>query len=110
MEACKAYYYAARDQRGAAGDFHPASEIHQKFGELVGAALADAWLRAGRPEDAIYAELGPGRGTLADDALRVMRRAGFAGEVHLVETSPTLRDEQSRRLPEAKFHDALGQL
>ena len=33
---------------------------------------------------------GPGRGTLANDALRVLRRAGFEGEVHLVETSPAL--------------------
>ena len=44
----------------------------------------------GAPANAIYAELGPGRGTLAADALRVMRSAGFAGEVHLVETSPAL--------------------
>ena len=61
------------------------------FGELVGAALADCWTRAGAPADAIYAELGPGRGTLAADALRVLRSAGFAGDVHLVETSPVLR-------------------
>jgi NADH dehydrogenase [ubiquinone] 1 alpha subcomplex assembly factor 7 len=54
----------------------------------LGAALADVWTRAGQPVDAIYAELGPGRGTLANDALRVLRRAGFAGEVHLVENQP----------------------
>ena len=65
------------------------------FGEMVGAALADCWTRAGAPADAIYVELGPGRGTLAADALRVMRAAGFAGEVHLVETSPVLRDAQT---------------
>ena len=85
MEACNAYYYGSRDPLGAAGDFTTAPEISQMFGELVGAALADAWTRAGKPADAVYAELGPGRGTLADDALRVMRRAGFNGDVHLVE-------------------------
>ena len=85
MEACNAYYYATRDPLGAAGDFTTAPEIHQMFGELVGAALADVWTRAGKPADAIYVELGPGRGTLASDALRVLRRAGFTGEVHLVE-------------------------
>ena len=47
------------------------------FGEMVGAALADCWTRAGAPADAIYVELGPGRGTLASDALRVMRAAGL---------------------------------
>nr|WP_283938305.1 SAM-dependent methyltransferase [Sphingomonas brevis] len=110
MEACNAYYYATRDPLGAGGDFTTAPEIHQMFGELVGAALSDVWVRAGRPDDAVYAELGPGRGTLAEDALRVLRRAGFAGQMHLVETSPRLREEQAKRLPGAKFHDELGDL
>ena len=110
MEACNAYYYATRDPLGAAGDFTTAPEIHQMFGELVGAALADVWTRAGSPAEAIYAELGPGRGTLANDALRVMRRAGFDGEVHLVETSPALREQQARLLPEAIFHDGIATL
>ena len=110
MEACNAYYYATRDPLGAGGDFTTAPEIHQMFGELVGAALADAWQRAGSPRDAIYAELGPGRGTLANDALRVMRRSGFAGEIHLVETSPSLRDAQAGLLPEANFHEDLSGL
>src|SRR5205809_1754695 len=83
-------YYATRNPLGARGDFTTAPEISQMFGEMVGAALADCWKRAGSPADAIYVELGPGRGTLAVDALRVMRAAGFAGEAHLVETSPLL--------------------
>jgi NADH dehydrogenase [ubiquinone] 1 alpha subcomplex assembly factor 7 len=107
MAAANAHYYAKRDPLGADGDFITAPEIHQMFGELVGAALADVWVRAGQPADAVYAELGPGRGTLAEDALRVLRRAGFDGEVHLVETSPSLREVQASRLPEAEFHESL---
>jgi SAM-dependent MidA family methyltransferase len=107
MQACNAYYYSTRDPLGATGDFVTAPEIHQMFGELIGAALADVWTRAGKPADAIYAELGPGRGALANDALRVMRRAGFGGEVHLVETSPHLRQAQAKLLPEADFHEGL---
>jgi SAM-dependent MidA family methyltransferase len=80
------------------------------FGELSGAALADAWSRAGKPMDAVYAELGPGRGTLASDALRVLRRASFEGDVHLIETSPALREAQAKLLPEAIFHDGMGTL
>ena len=110
MEACNTYYYATRDPLGIAGDFTTAPEIHQMFGELVGAALADLWIRAGKPSDAIYAELGPGRGTLANDALRVMRRSGFEGGVHLVETSPALRDAQAELLPEAVFHEEIASL
>jgi NADH dehydrogenase [ubiquinone] 1 alpha subcomplex assembly factor 7 len=68
------------------------------------------WSRAGKPGDAVYAELGPGRGTLANDALRVLRRAGFEGEAHLVETSPALRERQVKLLPDASFHDDIGSL
>lgn len=110
MEACNTYYYATRDPLGASGDFTTAPEIHQMFGEMIGAALADVWTRAGSPADAVYTELGPGRGSLANDALRVMRRAGFAGEVHLVETSPALRDKQGKLLPKAVFHEQIADL
>ena len=110
MEACNTYYYATRDPLGARGDFTTAPEISQMFGEMIGAALADCWRRAGKPDEAIYVELGPGRGTLAADALRVLRSAGFAGKVHLVETSPILRDMQRQALPDARWHEAIDEL
>jgi SAM-dependent MidA family methyltransferase len=110
MGACNAYYYATRDPLGASGDFTTAPEISQMFGELVGACLADCWTRAGKPSDAIYVELGPGRGTLAADALRVMRSAGLRPAVHFVETSPILREAQAKAVPEAAWHDELSTL
>ena len=110
MEACNAYYYATRDPLGAAGDFTTAPEISQMFGEMIGGALGDCWKRAGAPADAIYAELGPGRGTLASDALRVMRVAGFSGEVHFVETSPVLRQVQERAVENAHWHESIEDL
>ena len=110
MEACNAYYYATRDPLGQRGDFTTAPEVSQMFGELVGAALADCWLSAGSPVDAVYAELGPGRGTLAADALRVLRRAGFKGEAHLVETSPVLREAQAQAVPDAVSHESIDGL
>ena len=110
MEACNAYYYATRDPLGSEGDFTTAPEISQMFGEMIGAALANAWTLAGSRADAVYAELGPGRGTLAADALRVLRSAGFAGEVHLVETSPHLRERQRIAVPEASWHDSVADL
>jgi SAM-dependent MidA family methyltransferase len=110
MEACNAYYYATRDPLGSGGDFVTAPEISQMFGELVGAVLADCWKRAGAPEDAIYAELGPGRGTLASDALRVLRMAGFRGEVYLVETSPFLRQAQQEMVPDARWTEKIDDL
>jgi SAM-dependent MidA family methyltransferase len=110
MEACNAYYYGTGDPLGERGDFITAPEISQMFGEIVGACLADCWTRAGRPADAIYTELGPGRGTLAADALRVMRGAGFSGEPHFVETSPTLREAQKQTVADARWHERLDGL
>ncbi|MEA3029770.1 MAG: dehydrogenase [ubiquinone] 1 alpha subcomplex assembly factor 7 [Sphingomonadales bacterium] len=110
MGLANAHYYAARDPLGAAGDFTTAPEISQMFGELAGLCLADAWQQAGRPEGTLYAELGPGRGTLAADALRAMRGAGLAPEVHFVETSPVLRRAQAERVPQARWHDDLSTL
>ena len=110
MQACNAYYYATRDPLGLRGDFTTAPEISQMFGEMIGGALADVWKRAGAPADAIYVELGPGRGTLAADALRMMRSAGFGGEVHLVETSPVLREMQKKAMSDAQWHESIDDL
>lgn len=105
MAESNALYYTSRDPLGATGDFITAPEISQMFGELIGLWLADVWHSAGRPADAIYAELGPGRGTLAADALRAMKGADLRPHVHLVEASPVLREAQAAVLPGAHFHD-----
>nr|WP_279614810.1 SAM-dependent methyltransferase [Sphingomicrobium astaxanthinifaciens] len=110
IAASNAHYYASRDPLGKAGDFTTAPEISQMFGEMVGACLADCFLRAGAPADAAYCELGPGRGTLASDALRLLRGVGFAGPTHFVETSPALRGEQEKRHPTAHWHDDVDAL
>ena len=105
-----AHYYATRDPLGAEGDFTTAPEISQMFGELIGLWLADLWDRAGRPDNAAYVELGPGRGTLAADALRAMKAAGLAPPVHFVETSPVLRAAQKEQVPDARWHDDVDNL
>jgi SAM-dependent MidA family methyltransferase len=110
IEACNAYYYATRDPLGGSGDFTTAPEISQMFGEIIGAALADVWKRAGAPADVVYVELGPGRGTLASDALQVLRSLGWRGEVHLVETSPVLREAQRGAIGDAQWHDEIEDL
>jgi NADH dehydrogenase [ubiquinone] 1 alpha subcomplex assembly factor 7 len=110
MAEANAHYYATRDPLGASGDFVTAPEISQMFGELVGLWLADLWVRAGSPDGARYVELGPGRGTLAADALRAMRAAGLAPPAELVETSPALRRAQASRIPAARWHDDLSTL
>ncbi|MBO9576479.1 MAG: SAM-dependent methyltransferase [Sphingobium sp.] len=109
MEAANAAYYGGRDPLGRAGDFITAPEISQMFGELIGLWAADLILRAGAGDTA-YVELGPGRGTLAADALRAMAKAGLAPPVHFVETSPALREKQRISVPRAQWHDVMTSL
>ena len=110
MAEANARYYATRDPLGAAGDFVTAPEISQMFGELIGLWLADIWQRAGSPDGVCYVELGPGRGTLARDALRAASRAGLVPEVHFVETSPALTALQQAAHPEEIWHHDLSGL
>ena len=108
-------YYATRDPLGRSGDFTTAPEISQMFGELIGAwaaAVLAAMTSAAPGARPGLVELGPGRGTLMDDALRALRAAGAEFDLHLVETSPVLRRIQAERLTAAAptFHDSVASL
>ncbi|KAJ7301622.1 S-adenosyl-L-methionine-dependent methyltransferase [Mycena albidolilacea] len=133
MQMCLAhptqgYYMNPRNPIfGAQGDFVTSPEISGIFGELLGVWLMSQWLEVvqqqqQRPPVRLI-ELGPGRGTLMHDILRVASQfTGMAGgqlkEVHLVETSPTLRALQEKRLaPSAEkygctleWHDSLDEI
>lgn len=109
MAMANAAYYSYHDPFGAAGDFITAPEVSQMFGELIGLVLADCWRQAGNP-DVAYVELGPGRGTLAVDALRSMALVNLEPPVHFVETSPFLRDYQAEMVPGAHWHDSTATL
>jgi len=60
-------YYTTRQPFGRDGDFTTAPEISQMFGELLGVWLVQVWRALGRPSPVAFAEIGPGRGTLARD-------------------------------------------
>ncbi len=104
-------YYMTREAFGEEGDFVTAPEISQVFGELIGIWCAAAWQAMGAPASFNLVELGPGRGTLIRDILRAAKvMPGFleAAKVHLVETSPRLRDIQKRSLTDAAWHETLA--
>ncbi len=105
MQAClsdaRAGYYMTHQPIGTDGDFITAPEISQVFGELLGVWAASVWQTMGEPASVIVAELGPGRGTLMADALRVFGRVPRllnSVTLALVETSPVLRGTQQETL------------
>ena len=106
-------YYRRQDPLGL--DFTTSPEISQVFGELIGVWAAVVWQQMGCPDPFVLAELGPGRGTLMADALRaVAAMPGFvaAARIHLVETSPALRERQRAALADrpVAWHDDVDDL
>jgi NADH dehydrogenase [ubiquinone] 1 alpha subcomplex assembly factor 7 len=96
-------YYIKKDPFGSRGDFITAPEISQIFGELIGLWCADMWGQSGSGPAALV-ELGPGRGTLMQDALRATENIPDFHEyltVHLIETSPILQTTQFHALQNA---------
>ncbi|MEP7240876.1 MAG: SAM-dependent methyltransferase [Devosia sp.] len=94
-------YYTAGRPIGALGDFITAPEISQIFGELIGFFIVNLWQQMGQPPSFTLLELGPGRGTLMQDALRAASKAdGFENALHLqlFESNALLKGEQEKRL------------
>lgn len=94
-------YYKSREPFGAQGDFTTAPEISQMFGELVGVWCVDLWYKMGSPDDLQIVEIGPGRGTLMDDLLRITRHIPSFHDsisISMVETSKRLSDVQREKI------------
>ncbi|KAH7971634.1 hypothetical protein HPB52_000663 [Rhipicephalus sanguineus] len=96
-------YYMHRDVFGSSGDFTThGAELDLLFVlQLVAVWFLNEWVKAGKPKPLYIVELGPGRGTLSDDMLRVFSKYSDAMEVvslHLVEISPHLSQVQELKL------------
>lgn len=71
------YYTGGTEVFGKKGDFITSPEITQVFGELVGVWTVAEWMAQGRRRSGVeLIEVGPGRGTLMDDLLRVSPFSG----------------------------------
>lgn len=105
-------YYMTGDPFGTAGDFITAPEISQVFGELIGLWAAITWQQMGSPDSLALVECGPGRGTLMEDLLRAAKSVPDfhnAIDIHLVETSSAMRQQQMETLSgyAPRWHDTI---
>ncbi|MCB1476882.1 MAG: SAM-dependent methyltransferase [Rhodobiaceae bacterium] len=115
MKRCLEPYYAAGNVIGVDGDFTTAPEISQMFGEIIGAWVLHVHQMMGAPASFNLVELGPGRGALVRDIMRVVSLrpdTERALKLHLVETSPELRKAQRMALGQrdAVWHDDISSL
>jgi len=108
-------YYKISNPIGTGGDFITAPEISQMFGEMLGAWVLLQWNFLGRPHQFNLVELGPGRGTLMNDIMRMVatdKSALAASAITLLETSDTLRKVQRKNLKnyQVSWINEIGQL
>lgn len=103
-------YYRNHNPLGQNGDFVTSPEISQMFGELIALCFMDVWQRMGAPTRIHAIELGPGRGTLMQDFLRTISPEFLkAIDLHLVDISPILKQEQRQRIThkQTTWHDDI---
>jgi NADH dehydrogenase [ubiquinone] 1 alpha subcomplex assembly factor 7 len=95
-------YYRTQKVLGDRGDFITAPEVSGLFGDVLGAFVLNEWdTTLGRPSCVSLIELGPGKGTLMGDVLRVGQlRPAFleAAHVTLLEINPFLKATQKDHL------------
>ena len=66
-------YYNNNLPIGSGGDYITSPEISQTFGEIIGLFIYDFWLNTINSKFNLI-ELGPGKGTLMDDIIRVTKK------------------------------------
>jgi hypothetical protein len=95
------YYHSSSEKIGNEGDFVTAPELSQVFGEMIGIWCYSVFIAMRKPSRINLVELGPGKGTLMQDILRVAKKfPDFKQclQVQMVEASQSLRRSQQSAL------------
>jgi SAM-dependent MidA family methyltransferase len=113
MELSNDYYYAHHHVFGKQGDFITSPEISPLFGEILAFWLMGQCERL-HITDPVILEMGPGRGFLMQDMLRILTQAKITPHIHILEKSERLRSIQQESLADFSnlltFHEDLKNL
>lgn len=94
-------YYMSKDVFGQKGDFITSPEIAQIFGEMMAVWCLNEYQKIGVQKHLQIVELGPGRGTLIQDIMKVFSQFVTNSSdisIHLVEVSPFLSKMQAQKM------------
>jgi NADH dehydrogenase [ubiquinone] 1 alpha subcomplex assembly factor 7 len=104
MDLCLSHpehgYYNKGKIFGKEGDFITSPELSQLFGESLAVFISTLYTQLNHPAKWHIVELGPGKGSLAVDILRVLKKLGFAQglSVHFVDLSNHLKTLQQKAI------------
>ena len=103
-------YYVSEEMIGSKGDFITAPEISQMFGEVIAIKILQV-ISKNNIKHFNLIELGPGRGTLIIDILRVLNKrlsSKINISLHFNEINKNFIKNLKLQFPKCKFHSVIG--
>ena len=105
-------YYRSQRPLGSKGDFITAPEISQLYGEIIGIYIAD-YIQRNQIEKFNLIELGPGKGTLMSDIIRILSsifKKNLNYQVHFVEINTEYKDNLKKIFKDCNIHTSIDNL
>lgn len=105
-------YYKSESPLGKNGDFITAPEISQLYGEIIGLFIAN-YIKENHLKEFNLIELGPGRGTLMKDVVRVLSTIfenKIHYDIHFVEINKTFQNNLKEKFSDCIIHLSIDTL
>jgi SAM-dependent MidA family methyltransferase len=105
-------YYKSESPLGKNGDFITAPEISQLYGEIIGLFVAN-YIKENHLKEFNLIELGPGRGTLMKDVVRVLSTIfenKIHYDIHFVEINKNFQNNLKEKFSDCIIHLSIDTL
>ena len=105
-------YYTTQNPIGKEGDFITAPEVSQLYGEIIALTIINK-INQNKIKKFELVELGPGRGTLMKDIIRIFKKSldkEIDYSVNFVEINKKYRSELVIEFPNCKLHSSIKKI